>query len=179
MTRNWFPLFMLVLATATLIACNNQPQFPVSSATETAPIVETAELAFTEADSMEILRQTLTQISYVSTADFLSQDGSEIVLSTVNLPPTYRPDPAKSNLLLLTPAEIQVKADADGDFLYLRLEKIEAESPTQAESVLCSIWAIAADSNTDYLSGGCITVAFSKDVASGTWQGEITATTIS
>ena len=177
MIRNLLPL--LVLALTILTACSNQPPSPVPLATETAPATETAEHVFTEADSIEILRQTLTKISYVPSDIFLSQDGSEIVLSTANLPPTYRPDPAKSNLLLLTPSEIQAKADADGDFLYLRLEKIEAESPTQAESVLCSVWAVAADSNTDYLSGGCITMAFSKDVASGTWQGEITATTIS
>lgn len=178
MTRQLAYLLFTLLIIA---ACGRNPpapdQIPPTNVEPTPPTE--SPLTFTETDKTKIIRQTLAQIAYLPDDNFLSQDGSSIVLSTANLPLTLIPELAEGNLALLSPSEIQNRANAKGDFLYLLLEKVEAESPRKAESVLCSVWAIAANSEMEYLSGGCIIMEFRKEGGDGKWMGEIVATLVS
>ena len=75
-----------------------------------------------------------------------------IVLSTENITPELVPNLPGINIILLTPDAIQEKADAEGDFTYLRFTSFEI----QRDGVLVNldnIWAVGKDSMYAYLSG--------------------------
>ncbi len=97
-------------------------------------------------------------------------DQDELVLSTENLPEGWTPDFPVA-ITLLTPEEIQAKADAEGDFLYLHVQELTAVSDTQATLSISSTWAIAQDSDMLYLSGGGFQMEFTQ--SGDQWQGEV------
>lgn len=94
-----------------------------------------------------------------------------IVLSTANTDPALIPQLEGVNLVLMTPEEIQAKANAVGDFPYLQFQGFTAVSDTAVEVSLGSSMAVAADSEMIYLIGGGFTIAYEK-TADG-WQGEV------
>ena len=72
---------------------------------------------------------------------------------TENITPELVPNLPGINIILLTPDAIQEKADAEGDFTYLRFTSFEI----QRDGVLVNldnIWAVGKDSMYAYLSGG-------------------------
>ncbi|HZD10992.1 MAG TPA: hypothetical protein VE553_06590 [Candidatus Binatia bacterium] len=107
----------------------------------------------------------------------LLQDPSQMVLSTEKIDPELVPEIEGVTLELLTPEEIQERADTQGDFLYLRFDSLEASSPQKATVALSNTWAVGADSDVAYLSGGGFTIEYIK--GSQGWEGEITEMWIS
>lgn len=107
----------------------------------------------------------------------LLADPASVVLSTENIDPALVPELPGVTLELLTPEEIQARADAEGDFLYLRFDEITTSEPGQATVSLSNTWAIGTDSDQAYLSGGGFTVEYSKEA--GQWTGEVTEMWIS
>lgn len=108
----------------------------------------------------------------------LLADQEQLVLSTENIDPALVPEVPGVTLALLTPEEIQQRADAEGDFLYLSFQQLEADSAEKAVVSLANTWAIAANSDMAYLSGGGFTIEYTRDDA-GAWTGEVTEAWIS
>lgn len=104
-------------------------------------------------------------------------DQEQLILSTENIDPALVPEIPGVELVLLTPEEIQERADVEGDFLYLRFQQLEAASADEATVSLANTWAVAADSEMVYLSGGGFTVEYTR--GDGGWEGEVTETWIS
>ena len=64
-------------------------------------------------------------------------------------------------------------ANEEGDFLYLRFNPFEIETPDRVNVGLGSQWAVAEDSNTGYLSGGGMQMVYER-LPNG-WVGEVQA----
>lgn len=107
----------------------------------------------------------------------LLADQEQIVLSTENIDAALVPELDGVALVTMTPEEIQARADAEGDFPYLRFEEIRAATADSARVSLGSTWARAADSEILYLSGGGFTIDYTR-TADG-WSGEVTQSWIS
>ncbi|MCP4415911.1 MAG: hypothetical protein GY805_04765 [Chloroflexi bacterium] len=131
-------------------------------------------------DVAELLRLTLDRAliaQEIPDYQLLTADRDTIILSTENINTALVPEIAGVNLLLFSPEEIQDKANAEGDFLYLRFVEITAVSPTKALVSLDNIWITSANSDTGYLSGGGFTIEYTKTAAG--WHGEVTEMWIS
>jgi inhibitor of cysteine peptidase len=107
----------------------------------------------------------------------LLADQPQIILSTENIDQSLLPSLDGVNLVTMTPEEIQAKADAEGDFPYLRFQELTAVSQSEVRVSLGSIWARAANSEIFYLSGGGFTINYTR-TANG-WEGEVTEMWIS
>ena len=139
----------------------------------------TADLGLPNEDVAELLRLTLERALVAQEIpDYaLLAEQDTIVLSTENIDPALVPQLDGVTLVLMTPEEIQAKADAEGDFPYLRFQGFTAVSDTEVRVSLGSSMAVAADSDMIYLIGGGFTIAYEK-TADG-WQGEVTEAWIS
>ena len=140
---------------------------------------EGEEALLTDEERAELMRLTLERaLIEQEIPDYaLIADPTNVVLSTENIDPALVPELPGITLELLTPEEIQAKADAEGDFLFLRFDELSAKSAEEATVSLSNTWAIAADSDTAYLSGGGFTIEYTKD--GDDWTGEITSMWIS
>jgi len=133
-----------------------------------------------EEDQAELVRLTLERaLLDQEIPDFLllAEGKDEIVLSTENVDPELVPELEGVNLVLLSPEEIQAKANEEGDFLYLRFQMVDIQSETEATVSLANNWAVAENSDMAYLSGGGFTIEYTKS-ADG-WTGEVTELWIS
>lgn len=131
-------------------------------------------------DMAELIRLTLERAlvaQEIPDYGLLTTGRDEIVLSTENIDPTLVPEIAGVNLVVLSPEEIQAKANEAGDFLYLIFRDITAVSSTEARVSLDNAWMPAEDSEMMYLSGGGFVIEFSKTAVG--WQGEVTEMWIS
>lgn len=146
---------------------------------EPEPTETAEEGALSREDKAELVRLTLERaLLDEEIPDYgLLPDPENVVLSTENVDAELVPDLPGVTLVLLTPSEIQTRADENGDFLYLRFDEISAESPQKAMVSLSNTWAVADDSDTGYLSGGGFTIEYTKDA--GDWSGEIIGAWIS
>ncbi len=137
------------------------------------------DLGLPDEDLTELLRLTLERaLVNQEIPDYaLLADQDEIVLSTENIDPALLPELEGVELVTMTPEEIQAKADAEGDFAYLRFQGFGAVSSDEANVSLGSSWAIAADSDMIYLSGGGFTINYTR--TSDGWSGEVTEAWIS
>lgn len=137
------------------------------------------EMNLGEDDQRELIRLSLERaLREQEIPDYaLLEDQPAIVLSTENINPDLIPELEGIPLELLTPEEIQARADEQGDFVYLAFDRFESSSPDEATVSLSSRWAIAADSDTLYLSGGGFTIEYTR--LGESWLGEITETWIS
>jgi hypothetical protein len=118
----------------------------------------------------EIIRLSLT-IALVDKRipDYeLIKDKENIVLSTENIVRDLVPEMFGVNLIVLEPDEIQLKADREGDFLYLRFTKLEFQNDRNAIVHLDNVWMKSKTSPYMYLSGGGLAIAYSKE--SGIWN---------
>ncbi|WP_420628803.1 hypothetical protein [Candidatus Leptofilum sp.] len=139
----------------------------------------TSELDLPDGDVAELLRLTLERALVAQEIpDYaLLADQPEIVLSTENIDPALLPELDGVDLVTMSPEEIQAKADAEGDFPYLRFQGFTAVSQEEVRVSLGNSWAVSADSDMIYLSGGGFTISYGR-TADG-WDGEITEMWIS
>lgn len=152
---------------------DNSPQLP---GTEDGSL---SDLGLPNEDLTELLRLTLERaLVDQEIPDYaLLADQEPIVLSTENIDPALLPELDGVNLVTMSPEEIQAKADAEGDFPYLRFQGFTAVSQDEVNISLGSTWAIAADSDMLYLSGGGFTINYTR--TSDGWNGEVTESWIS
>ena len=152
---------------------DNSPQLPGS---EDGSL---SDLGLPNEDLTELLRLTLVRaLVDQEIPDYaLLADQGQIILSTENIDPALLPELDGVDLVTMTPAEIQAKADADGDFPYLRFQGFTAVSTDEVNVSLGSTWAIGADSDMLYLSGGGFTIHYTR--TSDGWNGEVTESWIS
>lgn len=138
-----------------------------------------SDLGLPDEDLTELLRLTLERALVAQEIpDYaLLADQEQIVLSTENIDPALLPDLDGVDMVTMSPEEIQAKADADGDFPYLRFQGFTAVSQDEINISLGSGWAIAADSDMLYLSGGGFTINYTRTNAG--WNGEVTESWIS
>jgi len=104
-------------------------------------------------------------------------DQGLVVLSEENLDTAWVQPLPGVNLRLMTPGEIQQRANEQGDFLYLRFDQIDIQGPDRAVVSLSNSWAVSDASTTGYLSGGGFTIEYSRQA--GVWVGEISQLWIS
>lgn len=130
-------------------------------------------------DRTELMRLTLERaLVDQEIPDYnLLDDPQNVVLSTENIDAALVPEIEGVTLELLTPEEIQARANEQGDFLHLRFDEISAASADEATVSLSNAWAVAEDSEQGYLSGGGFTVEYTRE-ADG-WVGEVTSAWIS
>jgi len=100
-----------------------------------------------------------------------------VILSSENIDDIPVPEVDGINFTVMTAGEIQAKADEEGDFLFLRFDEITAASADEVTVRLSNAWAVAADSETGYLSGGGFAIEYTR--AGDGWSGEITEAWIS
>ncbi|MCH7745740.1 MAG: hypothetical protein IIC84_06680 [Chloroflexi bacterium] len=96
----------------------------------------------------------------------LLDDQQNIILSLENIDAELVPQLPGINFILLSPDEIQRRADEDGDFLRLSFQHLSV-SDSRAEVVIENSWAVGKDSRVGYLSGGGCTLEFHKE--GGAW----------
>ncbi len=130
-------------------------------------------------DRAELLRLTLERALVAQEIpDYaLLSDLETLVLSSENIDAAEAPELEGIDLVVLTPAEIQARANEEGDFPYLHFQELEVESSDSVTVRLGSRWAIAEDSDMLYLSGGGFAIEYTRE--SGSWVGEITEQWIS
>lgn len=144
------------------------------------PEDEASDAELADEDLATLVQMTLERAlvqQEIPDYNLLTEGRDEVVLSTENISPELVPQLEGVDLVLLTPEEIQAKANEEGDFLYLRFQDIIVHSETEATVSLANNWAIAADSDMAYLSGGGFTIEYTK-TADG-WTGEVTEVWIS
>lgn len=99
--------------------------------------------------------------------------GNKIILSTRNVELNETPAVPGYELLLLSPSEIQARANRTGDLMYLEFEKIELRGSCVAIS-LVNLWADGTSSIETapkaFLGEGGVQFVFKKQA--GTWSGE-------
>lgn len=83
----------------------------------------------------------------------------DFVISTENIDPKLIPELPDVKFVLLSPGEIQDKADREGDFLDLRFKELKTGLLKSSVS-LDNAWISAKSSNKGYLSGGGLTLTF-------------------
>lgn len=127
-----------------------------------------------DADMATLMELTLQQALVAQQIpDYqLLTDKENVVLSDERINPALLPNLPGINLIVMTPGEIQQKADADGDFLYLRFQEITATSPDNVRISLGNTWATNSLMERVYVSGGGFTMEYTH--TSDGWQGEIT-----
>ncbi len=127
----------------------------------------------TREDRAEIIRLSLERaLVDQEIPDYaLIQDPGNIILSTANIDADLVPALPGINLILLTPEEIQDKANREGDLFYLEFTDITVESNTRVTVSLDNTWAAPKDSEKVYLSGGGFVIEFTK--TAGAWIGEV------
>lgn len=143
------------------------------------PVDEPAGDLLSGDDQAELIRLTLERAlvdKEVPDYQLLAEQGT-FILSTENVDPELVPNLEGVDVTLMTPDEIQARANEEGDFLFLRFDEITAESADKATVSFSNAWAVAEDSETGYLSGGGFSIEYVRE--DGGWHGEITAAWIS
>ena len=143
------------------------------------PVDEPADDLLSREDRAEVIRLTLERAlveKEVPDYQLLAEQGA-FILSTENVDPALVPELAGVDLTLMTPEEIQQRANEEGDFLFLRFDEITAETADKANVSFSNAWAISEESDTGYLSGGGFAIEYTRE--DGGWHGEITSVWIS
>ncbi len=134
----------------------------------------TAQTELSVEEREELLRLTLEQaLIEQEIPDYgLLPDPDNVVLSSANVDAASLPEELDgTNMIVMTPEEIQARANAEGDFLYLRFDEIEVKSANRVIVRLNNTWAVAEGTDTGYLSGGGFAVEYTR--RGGTWSSEI------
>lgn len=138
------------------------------------------EMLLSEDDQRELIRLTLERAlieQEIPDYALLADQGDSIVLSTENINPELLPELEGLTLELLTPEEIQARANEEGDFVYVNFDRFESSAEDAATVSLSSRWAAGEDSDMIYLSGGGFTIEYTR--VGDNWMGEITESWIS
>ena len=136
-------------------------------------------LELNNADVADILRLTLERALVareVPDYGLLVEGKDSMVLSTENIEVDLVPDIPGVDLVLLSPEEIQAKANSEGDFLHLNFFTRFKFADSKVEVNLANSWAVSEDSDVGYLSGGFFTLEYEK--VDGQWQGTLVAIAI-
>ena len=152
--------YMFILLLFALVACQAAGQ----------------EEAFSEDDKAEIVQLTLERAlveQEIPDYSLLTAGGDELILSSENIEDVDVGEVPGFDLVVLSPEEIQEKADAEGDFLYLFFNPFEEESVDRINVGFGSQWAVAQDSTTGYLSGGGLQMVYERQPEG--WVGEVVA----
>ena len=120
-----------------------------------------------EEDKATIFRTTLIHVA----TELLDQRQLEngFVLSTRNIKPAWVEGLLDLRIQLLSPAEIQRKADKEGDFQFLSVPEIKVRSKCMVVTVSNS-WARGKHSGSLYMSGAASTYEYHHE--SGKWVGK-------
>ena len=140
---------------------------------------DTGSLELNNADVADILRLTLERALVareVPDYGLLVEGKDSIVLSTENIEVDLVTDIPGVDLVLLSPEEIQDKANSEGDFLHLNFFTRFKFADSKVEVNLANSWAVSEDSDVGYLSGGFFTLEYEK--VDGQWQGTLVAIAI-
>jgi hypothetical protein len=138
------------------------------------------EEGFGNDDKAEIVQLTLEKAlvdQEIPDYTLLTAGGDELILSSENIEDVEIEDVPGIDLVVLSREEIQAKADAEGDFLYLFFNPFEEESVDRINVGFGSQWAVAQDSTTGYLSGGGLQMVYERQPEG--WVGEVVAMWIS
>lgn len=144
-----------------------QLEIQFGSGCDNAP-EETEEVS--EEDKAEVLRATLIQ-GAAPQWGLLDQRQREtgVVLSTKNIKPEWLQGLQGVGILLWTPADIQRKAEDEGDFQYWLIPEMKIRRQCIVVT-LSHTWARGKNSKSLYMSGGGLTYEYRKE--SGKWIGK-------
>jgi hypothetical protein len=145
-----------------------------------ACLAASPEEGFIKEDKSEIVQLTLERAlvdQEIPDYGLLTAEGNELILSSENIEDVDVGEVPGFDLVVLSPEEIQAKADAEGDFLYLFFNPFEEESVDRVNVSFGSQWAVAQDSTSGYLSGGGLQLVYDRQPEG--WVGEVTAMWIS
>jgi hypothetical protein len=134
------------------------------------------EEGFGNDDKAEIVQLTLEKAlvdQEIPDYTLLTAGGDELILSSENIEDVEIEDVPGIDLVVLSREEIQAKADAEGDFLYLFFNPFEEESVDRINVGFGSQWAVAQDSTAGYLSGGGWQLVYERQPDG--WVGEVLA----
>jgi hypothetical protein len=126
----------------------------------------------TDSDKEEIVRLVLVEaLVEKKIPDYLMlvENKKAVVVSTLNFKKAWVPTLPDYTLKLMSPAEIQSQADAQGDFLYLSFDEFKVKGSCVAVTLVNS-WAVGKKSGMGYLSGGGFSYEYRKQ--SGKWVGK-------
>ncbi len=140
----------------------------------------TEEEGFGAADKAELVRLTLDRAlvdQEIPDFELLADNSDELVISSENIEGVDLPAVAGFKLVLLSPDEIQARANAAGDFVYLSFNQFEVETDNLVRIGLGSSFAIAEDSEMIYLIGGGFKIEYER--GSDGWAGDIIESWIS
>lgn len=121
-------------------------------------------IQLSEADKLAVIASSLeTAIIRQRIPDNnLLRNKKNVVLSTDNVPPNIARKIMGINISLLTNAQIQMKADLEGDFFFLRFGEIRANG-NKIFVVLTNTWATSKSSDKKYLSGGGLFLEYRQE----------------
>jgi len=141
--------------------------------------MDQTDLSLTDQDKATIIRLSLERALVAKEIpDYaLWHAGKNIVvLSTDNLDVAVVPELPNIDLIIIGTDDIQIKADAEGDFMYLRFgEPNVGDAGVQVD--LGNWWAVGKDSDVQHLSGGFFTLEYQR--VSGEWVGTVLAVALS
>ena len=120
-----------------------------------------------EEDKAAVFRTTLIHVATELLDERQLENG--FVLSTRNIKPAWVEGLLDLRIQLLTPAEIQRKADKEGDFQFFSVPEIKVRSQCMVVTVSNS-WAKGKNSRNLYMSGA--TSAYEYRQESGKWVGK-------
>jgi len=138
------------------------------------------EEGFGAADKAELVRLTLDRAlvdQEIPDYQLLADNRYELVISSENIEGVELPAVAGFELVLLSPDEIQARANEAGDFVYLSFNQFEVETEDLVRVGLGSSFAIAEDSEMIYLIGGGFKIEYER--GSDGWTGDIIESWIS
>jgi len=130
---------------------------------------------YSESDMSEIIRLSLTTALVDKRIPGYNLIKDNIILSTENIREDLVPEIPGVNLVILEPDDIQLKADREGDLLYLRF-KLELQNDRNAIVRLENYWMMSETSTRLHLSGGELWFAYRKE--SGVWKCTLLGSTI-
>jgi hypothetical protein len=151
MRKHFIGIMVAMLGTAALAACGSASAAP-SPEDKAALVKEALEWALVEKN--------------IPDYNLLTEGKDEIVLSLKNIDESMVPTLPSVNLIPLSPEEIQNKANAEGDFLYISFGEFEIDGNSASVPVQ-NTWAVSQDSR-GHLSGGGCTLNFEK--VDGAWK---------
>jgi hypothetical protein len=124
-------------------------------------IIATLFPTFTSRTEKELIKRTLdSALINRELPDYeMTKSQGDFVISTENIDPKLISELPGVKYVLLSPTEIQKKADSEADFLYLRFKEVKIGLLKSSVS-LENVWISAKSSNKGYLSGGGFTLTF-------------------
>jgi len=132
-------------------------------ATATPAATPTADpYALSAADKRELAEIGLQWAVDGGLSDFaLVKDPVNLIVSNANLPDKSELKLTGRTLTVLSPQQIQERANKEGDFLYFRFGAFIGYKD-RARVTVGLVWAVSSQSESQYLSGGGATLKFER-----------------